>query len=72
MLVECREIQGNAKGMYGSGCKLPGECRGMPGERMGVGAKCQGNQVNVKEWVQSAWEMQVNAGECQGNGGEWR
>ena len=39
----------------------------MPGEHMGVGAKCQGNQLNVKEWVQSAWEMQGNAGECQGN-----
>ena len=39
---------------------------------MGVGAKCQGNPVNVNEWVQSAWKMQGSAGECQGNGGEWR
>ena len=40
---ECREMRGNvrewvqsARGMQGNG----GECRGMPGERMGVGAKC--------------------------------
>ena len=32
-----RGLLGNARGMYGSGCKLPGECReckGMPGEHM--------------------------------------
>ena len=35
-----RGMQGNARGTYGSGFKLPGECRecrGMPGVRMGVG-----------------------------------
>ena len=33
-----RGMLGNARRTYGSGCKLPGECRecrGMPGERMG-------------------------------------
>ena len=35
-------MQGNARGTYGSGCKMPGEYRGIPGELMGVGAKCQG------------------------------
>ena len=51
----------NAREMYGSGCKVPGECMGvgakyhgewreMQGERIAVGVKCQGN-----------------AGECQGN-----
>ena len=33
-------MQGDAKETYGSGCKLPGECRecrGMLGKRMGVG-----------------------------------
>ena len=36
---------GNAKGTYGSGkCQgNAGECRVMPGQRMGVGANCQGN-----------------------------
>ena len=60
-------MQGNARGTYRSGGKVPGERRGMqwntgeyremPGERMGVGAKCQGNAGNV--------------GECQGNVWEW-
>ena len=57
---EFRGIQGNARGTYGSGCKLPGECgecRGMPGGRMGVGVNCQGRAGN--------------AGECQGNVCEW-
>ena len=36
-------MQGNARGTYGSGCKVPGEYRAMPVELMGVGAKCQGN-----------------------------
>ena len=51
-------MQGDAKGTHGSGCKLPGECsecRGMPGERTGVGVYCQGNagdyQGNAREWV---------------------
>ena len=41
-------MQGNARGTYGSGCKLPGEYRGMPGELMGVGANCQGNAWNYQ------------------------
>ena len=52
-----------------------GEYRGMPGERIEVGAKCQGNagecQGNVWEWVQTARGMQGNAGECRGNIWEW-
>ena len=46
-------MHGNARGTYESGGKVPGERRGMqgnagdyrviPGERMGVGAKCQWN-----------------------------
>ena len=65
---QCRGIQGNTKGTYGSVCKLSGdaenteECQGnageyreMPGVRMGVGAKCKG--------------MLWNAGEYQGNMG---
>ena len=59
-------MQGNTRGMYGSGCKVTGECRGMLGECKVVGAKCQGNagefQGNVLEWVQCAMGMQGNAG----------
>ena len=65
-----RRMLGNATATYGSGA-VPGECRkcwGMPGERMGVGAKCQGNvgeckgmPGNIWELVQSARGMQVNA-----------
>ena len=50
----------NARGRYKRGCKLPGECRGMAGERTVVGAKCQGNAGECRG-------MQGNAGECQGN-----
>ena len=50
---ECRGMQGNARDV----CKVQSECGRMPGERMGVGAKCQGNVGN--------------AGECQGNVREW-
>ena len=49
MPVDFREMQGNTRGMYGSGCKVPGA------------GECQGN---VLEWVQSAMRMQGNAGEC--------
>ena len=37
---EYRVMQRNARGMHGSGCKVPWECRGMPGERIGKCAKC--------------------------------
>ena len=33
-------MQENARGTYGRGCKVPGECRGMDRAHMGVGAKC--------------------------------
>ena len=52
--MNAEECQGNA-----------GEYRGMPGEHMGVGAKCQGMmwnageyQGNIWEWVQTARGMQ--------------
>ena len=51
--AKCQGMQGNARVTYESGGKVPGErrgmqgiageYRGMPGEHMGVGAKCQGN-----------------------------
>ena len=49
-------MQGNARGMYGSGCKVPGEYRGIPGELMGV---------------QSVRGMLGYTGEFQGNIWEW-
>ena len=58
---ECRRMQRNARGMYWSVCQVQwnaGKFNGMPGECMGVGANCQVNAGN--------------AGECQGNGGEYR
>ena len=43
--VECREIEGNDRGTYGSGCKVPVECTEMQGNaRETYGSvKCQGN-----------------------------
>ena len=35
-----RERKKNARGTYGSECKVPGECRGMTRESTGVGVKC--------------------------------
>ena len=59
-------MQGNARVTYGSGCKLPGECRGLPGERMVVGAKCQGNAGNAGECQGNVWEWVYNASGRQG------
>ena len=47
-----RGMQGNARETYVSGCKAPGECRecrGMPGEHMGVDTKCQGKVGESRE-----------------------
>ena len=69
---------GNAKGKYGSGCKVPREYRGMPVELMGVGAKSQGNAGECRgipgERMGVGANSQGNAGnagECQGNVLEW-
>ena len=68
-------MQGDARGTYECGCKVPGErrgmqgnsgeYRGMPGERMEVGAKCQGN---AWEWVYSPRGMQGTTRGMQGSG----
>ena len=69
---ECREMQRNARGMHGYVCKVPVESRGMPGVRMGVGAKCQGMKGDGSQCkVQSARGIQGNARECQGIAWEW-
>ena len=63
-------MQGDAKGTYGSGCKLPGECsecRGMPRERMGVGVNCQGIAGNAVE-CRGMQGMQGNARGTFGSG----
>ena len=58
-----RGMQGNEGECQGNiwECKVLGECRGMPGERIGWRAKCLGNarecQGNIWEWVQSARGM---------------
>ena len=51
----------SARGMQGNS----GEYRGMPGERIEVGAKCQRNAL---EWVYSARGMQGTTREMQGSG----
>ena len=58
-------MQGDARGTYKSGGKVPGECRGMKGNRREL-------QGNIWEWVQSARGMHGNAGECQGNVWEYK
>ena len=71
-------MQGNARGTYGSGCKVPGEYRAMPVELMGVGAKCQGNAGEYRGMPGKHMGVGVNcqvnaenAGECQGYVWEW-
>ena len=59
-------MQGNARGTYGSRYKVPGDYRGMPGELLGVGAKCQGNAVEYKGMPGERMGVGVN---CLGNGG---
>ena len=65
--AKCRGTQGNS-----------GEYRGMPGERMEVGAKCQGNAGECRGMPGERMGVGVNcqgkagnAGECQGNVCEW-
>ena len=81
-------MQGNARGTYKSGGKVPGERRGMhgntgkyremPGERMGVGSKCQGNAGECRGMPGERMGVGLNcqgnarnAGECQGYVWEW-
>ena len=71
--VECqgneREWVQSARGMQenagecqgkGRGFNMPGECRGMPGKRMEVDPKCQGNARGMYRY---AWKV---PGECMG------
>ena len=68
-------MKGNARGTYGSGCKVPEEYRAMPGELMGVGTKRHGNAGEYRGMPGERMGVGVNcqgnagnAGECQGNG----
>ena len=68
-----------ARGMYGSGCKVPGECRempgectGMPGERKGVGAKSRGMQGRAGECTRKPGECIGVGAKFQGNAWECR
>ena len=63
-------MQGNSRGTYGSGCKLPGEYRGMPGELMGVVQTARGmhgKQGNARGTYGSGC---IVPGECRGLRGE--
>ena len=69
---KCRGIQGNAKGTYGSECKVQGnavECRGIPGEHMEVGANCQRNAGICRGMPVEHIGVGV---ECQGNAGKYQ
>ena len=48
--AKCQENAGNARGMYGSGFKVPVE-------RTGVGAKCQGNAGKCKGMLGERMEV---------------
>ena len=72
-----RGMQGNGRGTYLTGCKVPGECRGMQGNaRVRYGSvNCQGNagnagecQGNVWQWLYSARGMQGTTRGMQGSG----
>ena len=74
------ECQGNVyicvqsdRGMHRNVCQgNPGECCAMPGEHMGVGAKCQGNARrtywSVGIVAGKFWGMQWNGRGTYGNG----
>ena len=62
-------MQENARGMYGSGCKVPGKYRGMPGELMRVGAvsgECWGIQGNAKGTYGSGCKLPKDCWDCRG------
>ena len=63
-------------GLYGTGCKVLEQCRGMKGNTRGTCERCkvpgerrgmQGNAKLTWEWVQCARGMQGNDGKYQGN-----
>ena len=65
-------MQGNARGTYGSGCKVPGEYRAMPVKHMGVGAvsgECWGIQGIAGEYRGMPGERMGVGVNCQGNAG---
>ena len=69
------KYQGNAKGTFGSGCKVPGEWRGIPLECMVVGEKCQGNTLREGECKGMPGERTRGCklqGECRGIQGNAR
>ena len=67
----------NNRGIYGSGCKVLGEYRGMPGNARGMygsGCKEQGKYRGMPGDLMSGCSvrgMLGNTGECQGNVWEW-
>ena len=66
-------MQGNDRGIYSSGCKVPGEYKGMQGNARGTygsGCKVPGECKGMC-WVQSVQVMQENAEECQVNVNWW-
>ena len=75
--VEYRGLHVNARGTYGSGCKVPGECWGMQGNagnakgKHGRGCKVPGEYRGMPvELMGVGAKSQGNAGECRGIPGE--
>ena len=76
--AEYRGLQGNARGTYGSGCKVPEECWGMQWKARvmhGSGCKLPGEcrecrgMPGIRMGV--GVECQRNEGDYQGNAREW-
>ena len=77
-MQSAREIQGNARETYGSGCKVPGECWGKQGNARGTygsGCKlpgecreCRGIPVERMGVVYSARGMQGTTRAMHGSG----
>ena len=59
-------MQSNDRGTNGYVCKVPVECTGMPGERMGVGANCQRMQGMVESQCKVQGEYRVMQGNARG------
>ena len=60
-------MQGNARGTYGSGCKVSGECKGKDRGMHGSGCKLPGECRGMPgERIGVGAKCQGNAGECKG------
>ena len=59
-------MQGNARGMYASGCIVPVKGRGLPGECKGVGVKYWQNERESRGMPGKRTRVETVLGECRG------